>query len=193
MMTVRELLLKNRSYRRFYQQEKIPSADLKNLIANVRISPSPANLQPLKFVLVNHRETNSHLFAYLNWAAYLKEWDGPEQGERPSAYIVFLGDKKLSGYLHWDYGIALQTILLSAVEKGLGGCAIASFNKEKVRELLRIPEYLEIGLVIALGKPKEKVVIDEVKDGDIKYWRDKDQVHHVPKRSLDDLIYKVIE
>jgi nitroreductase len=192
-MTVRELLLKNRSYRRFYQQEKILSADLKDLIANVRISPSAANLQPLKFVLVNHRETNSRLFPYLKWAGYLKEWDGPGEGERPSAYIVILGDREQSGQFLWDSGIALQTILLSAVEKGFGGCAIASFNKNKVRELLRIPESLEIALVIALGKPKEKVVIDDVKDGDIKYWRDKDQVHHVPKRSPEDLIYKVIE
>jgi nitroreductase len=193
MMTVKELMRKNRSYRRFYQQEKIQSADLKDMIANVRISPSPANLQPLKFVLVNHRETNNQLFPYLKWAGYLKEWDGPEQGERPSAYIIILGDRKQSAHIHWDYGIALQTILLSAVEKGLGGCAIASFQKDNVRELLRIPEGLEIGLVIALGKPKEEVVIDEVKDGDIKYWRDNDQVHHVPKRSLEDLIYKVIE
>ncbi|NIM18452.1 MAG: nitroreductase [Candidatus Aminicenantes bacterium] len=191
-LNFRELLIKNRSYRRFYQEEKIDLSVLREMVENARITPSPANLQPLKFIIVNKPEVNRELFGYLKWAGYLRDWDGPEQGERPSAYIVILGDRNISTHVGWDYGIALQTLQLSAVEKGYGGCAIGSCDKEKIRELLGIPEALEIGCVLALGKPREKVVIDEVKDGDIKYWRDEQDVHHVPKRSLDELILKEI-
>jgi nitroreductase len=158
------------------------------MIANARITPSPSNLQPLKFVIVNDPGMNRKIFPLLKWAGYLKDWNGPGEGERPSAYIIMLGNPKISTYLQWDYGIALQTILLTAAEKGLGGCAIASCDRDKLRQWLEIPKNLEIGCVISLGKPKEKVVLEEVKDDDIKYWRDEDHVHHVPKRSLDDLI-----
>lgn len=191
-MTLRDLLLKNRSYRRFYQEERIEIKDLQEMVAYVRLTPSAANKQPLKFVLVTDESMKEKIFVHLKWAGYLKDWDGPEQGERPAAYIVLLGNRKGSPYIDADYGIAMQTILLSAVEKGFGGCLIGSFNKEKIRQLLDIPGELEISVVIALGKPKEQVVIEDVKDGDIKYWRDEKQVHHVPKRSLEDLIYKEI-
>lgn len=191
-MTLRELLLKNRSYRRFYQEEKIGINDLQEMVANVRFTPSAANKQPLKFLPVTGESMKEKLFAHLKWAGYLKDWDGPEQGERPAAYIVVLGNREESPYIDADYGIAMQTILLSAVEKGFGGCLVGSFDKEKVRQLLDIPGELEICVVIALGKPKEQVVIEDVKDDDIKYWRDEKQIHHVPKRSLEDLIFKKV-
>lgn len=191
-MNLRELLLKNRSYRRFYQDEKVSAETLKEFVENVRFTPSAANKQPLKFVLVTDVSMNEQIFSHLKWAAYLSDWDGPEQGERPSAYMVLLGNRKASPYIDADYGIAMQTVLLSAVEKGYGGCLIGSYDKEKVRRLLDIPEELELSVVIALGKPKEKVVVEPVKDDDIKYRRDEHQVHHVPKRSTEELIFKIV-
>ncbi len=190
---MRELLMKNRSYRRFVQEETIPTEDLLAIVEATRYAPSPANKQPLQFLLVCREDYNILLFPHLNWAAYLKDWAGPEEGERPPAYIVMLGYRSASPFIDWDYGIALQTMLLTAVEMGYGGCAIASFNKETVRELFEIDETFEIAGVVALGKPKETVVIDDVKDGDIKYWRDEEQVHHVPKRTLNDLIFGILE
>jgi nitroreductase len=191
-MSLNELLLKNRSYRRFHQDETIDTSILKEMVENARISPSPSNLQPLKFIIVNDPEINRKIFPLLKWAGFLKSWIGPEEGERPSAYILLLGNRKINTHLEWDYGIALQTILLTATEKGFGGCAIASCDRDKLQHLLEIPKNLEIGCVVSLGKPKEKVVLEEVKDNDIKYWRDEDEVHHVPKRSLDDLILKIV-
>jgi nitroreductase len=192
-VNLKQLFIKNRSYRRFFQEEKIDIYQLKEMVENVRYSASAANLQPMKFILVNQAEMNTQIYEHLNWAAYLKDWKGPEEGERPAAYIIMIGDRKKSPYIDWDYGIALQTILLNAVDKGYGGCSILAFHKEKVRQLLSIPEQFEVAIVIALGKPKENVVIDIVKDGDIRYWRDKDQRHHVPKRDLEELIYQVID
>jgi nitroreductase len=125
----------------------------------------------------------------LAWARYLKDWSGPREGEKPAGYIVVLGDTEIAKSFGCDHGIAAQTILLGVVEKGLGGCMVASLDKDGLRQALKIPDRFEILLVLALGKPREKVVIETLKpDGDVKYWRDGDGVHHVPKRRLDDII-----
>lgn len=190
-MTIKELVFKNRSYRRFHQNEKISIETLKELIDLARLSATGANMQPLKFMLSNEDARNNVIFPALGWAAYLKEWAGPVDGERPSAYIIIFRDTNLKSASVCDYGIAAQSILLGAVEKGFGGCMIATINKQELIKLLNIPAHLEILLVIALGKPKETVVIDSVgPDGDIKYWRDSEGVHHVPKQTLDYLIVK---
>ncbi len=188
-MNLRELVLNNRSYRRFHQEEPIVPETLKQLVDLARLSGSGANMQALKFILSVDPLRNEAIFPHLAWAGYLKDWDGPVAGERPSAYIFILGDKTIRESFGCDHGIAAQSILLGATEKGLGGCMIGSIKKNSLRDALSIPEQYEILLVLALGKPKEKVVIEELgKDGDIKYWRDDEGVHHVPKRSLDDLI-----
>jgi nitroreductase len=188
-----ELVKRTRSYRRFYQDVKIEQGTLRGLVDLARMSASGGNLQPLKYILCNDPEMNALIFAQLAWAGYLKDWPGPEEGERPSAYVVVLHDSRISKSPGCDHGIACQNILIGATEKGLGGCMIATIRKKELRKALNIPEYLEILLVVALGKPKETVVLTEVgPDGDIKYWRDEQQVHHVPKRKLDDIILGIV-
>jgi nitroreductase len=189
MDMLKNLILKNRSYRRFYQNESINEQILRDLVDLARLSPSGGNKQPLKFMLSNKHKTNSLIFQHLAWASYLKNWPGPIDGERPSAYIIILGDTKISPSFGCDQGIAAQSIMLGAVEKGFGGCIIASIKRNELQKQLRIPESLEILLVIALGRPKEKVIIEEAgPDGDIKYWRNGKDHHHVPKRSIKDII-----
>jgi nitroreductase len=188
---LKELILANRSYRRFEQNFSISQQTLLGLIDLARLSPSAGNKQPLRYVLSCQPEKNSQIFSFLQWAAYLKDWPGPAEGERPSAYIIILGDSQISPTIFCDHGVAAQSILLGAVEKGLGGCIIASINKEELQKKLNVPEHLDILLVIALGKPREEIKLEEVKgDGDIKYWRDRQGVHHVPKRSLEEIILK---
>nr|HPM18859.1 nitroreductase family protein [Bacteroidales bacterium] len=109
-------------------------------------------------------------------------------GERPSAYIIILGDKTITESFNADPGIAAQSMMLGATEAGLGGCMLTSVKREVLRKEINIPDHYEILIVLALGKPVEKVVIEEVKDGNIKYWRDSDQTHHVPKRKLEDVV-----
>ncbi len=186
---IAELIKKNRSYRRFYQDVSISMETLRELVNLARLSGSAANLQPLKYILSCTPEKNALIFPHLSWAGYLKDWDGPSEGERASAYIIILGDTAISKSFRCDHGIASQSILLGAVEKGLGGCMVGTVQRDKLRKALSISERYEILLVIALGKPKETVVIDTVgPDASIKYWRDEKDVHHVPKRSLDDII-----
>ena len=184
-----DLIKKNRSYRRFYEDEKVDIKTLEGLVNLTRLTPSAANLQPLKFILSATPEKNALIFPNLAWAGYLKDWDGPEKGERPSAYIIILGDTKISENFHCDHGFAAQSILLGAVEKNMGGCIIGSVKRIDLRRKLNIPLRYEILLVIALGKPREEVVLEDMaENGDIRYWRDKKKVHHVPKRSLNELI-----
>ena len=191
MDNLRGLVLKCRSYRRFDESHTIARETLVELLGMARCTASAANMQPLKYILSADPETNARIFPCLGWAGYLKDWAGPVAGERPTAYIVLLIDESITKK-HWcDDGIAAQTILLGAVERGFGGCMIGSINKEKLRSELEIPEHLKIQLVIALGKPAETVVLEDLEPGgDIKYWRDENDIHHVPKRMLEELIIK---
>lgn len=188
---IKDLVKRTRSFRRFFEDHSIPTETLRDLIDLARLSASAANRQPLKYMLSNEKETNAVIFSRLKWAGYLKEWDGPEEGERPSAYIIVLGDTEISASFDCDHGIASQNILLGATEMGLGGCMVGAVERKHLREDVHIPDQYEILHVIALGKPKEMIVIETVgTDGDIKYWRDDSGAHHVPKRPLGEIIIR---
>ena len=189
-MKLKELILKTRSYRRFDESQRVSRKTLEDLVDLARLSASGANRQPLKYLIYNSADDCLKIFPSLVWAAYLKDWEGPQQGERPAGYIVVLGDRSISETFGVDHGIASQSIMLGATEKGLGGCIIASIKRDELRNGLVIPENYDILLVLALGKPVENVVIDTIEDGDVKYWRDKDKNHHVPKRPLSEIILK---
>ena len=186
-----ELVRKARSYRR-YIEEPIKEETLRELVDLARLSASAANRQPLKYILSFKKETNNLIFPLLAWAAYLKDWAGPEEGQRPSAYIIILGDTSISKSVNCDHGIASQSIVLGAAEKGLACCMIGAVNRERLREIFKVPEQFDILHLIALGRPGEEIRIEKVgPDGDIKYWRDDSGVHHVPKRSLDEIIIPI--
>jgi len=187
-MNLKDLIFQTRSYRRFDESHYIDSKTLETLVDLARLSPSAANKQPLKYLIYNTPDYCSRIFPFLAWAGYLENWSGPEKGERPSGYIIILGDKSITGIFGVDHGIAAQSIMLGATEEGLGGCIIASVMREKLRNELNIPENFDILLVLALGKPVEKVIMDEITGNDVKYWRDNENNHHVPKRQLRELI-----
>ena len=186
---LRDIVTKNRSYRRFDQGRSVNTETLEALVDLARLSASGGNSQPLKFMISNDASRNALIFPYLAWAGYLKDWPGPAEGERPAAYIVILGDKEIAQGFGCNHGIAAQSIMLGAAEQGLGGCMIGALRRAELQAALKIPERFEILLVLALGYPAEQVVIETVgPDGSIKYWRDEKGVHHVPKRSLKDII-----
>jgi nitroreductase len=190
-MTLRDLVLKTRSYRRFYQDKTVDIETLRALIDLARHSASGSNRQPLKYVLVCDAETNAKVFPHTRWAGALPDWPGPAEGERPAAYILILGDTEISKRSGVDHGIAAQSIMLGATERGLGGCMIGSIDRGKLRQVLDIPERYDLLLLLALGKPKEKVVIVPIgEDGRFNYYRDDEGTHYVPKRSLDELVLK---
>ena len=188
---IREMVLKTRSVRRFIE-EPVSKDALLHLIDIARLSASAANLQPLKYIISFEENMNNIIFPCLKWAGYLKEWQGPEKGERPSAYIIVLGDRSISSSFGCDHGIATQNILLGATDLGLGCCIIGAVDRKSIVEKLNIPEKYEVLHIIAIGKPGETVILEEMtKDDSVKYWRDKNGIHHVPKRALGDILVRV--
>jgi len=188
-MTFKELVARTRSYRRFDQTVKIPRETLESWAALARLVPSSANLQALKFLLINDPELNARVFKSISFAGYLKEWGGPKEGEKPTAYVVVLGDTTIKQNFDLDAGIAAQTIMLAANEDGFGGVMMGAIKRESLREEMQIPVHLEVVLLLALGKPTEEVVVEETStEHGIRYYRDAEDVHHVPKRPLNELI-----
>ena len=190
-MNIKELLLSNRSYRRFKQEPALNKNDLVDLIDSVRLSPSSRNCQALKFIVLNSIRSCQTLFPFTAWAGYLKDWPGPGEKERPTSYIIILNDTTISKKSDIDVGIAAQSILLTAAEKGFGGCILGAIKRDKIRESFSIHDKFDISLVIALGKPAENVVIDDIKSEDTHYYRDADETHHVPKRTVNELIIDI--
>ena len=187
---LKDLVYSCRSYRRFYEEKEISMNDLKDLVDLARMTASTANSQALKFKLVNMREDNAKVFETLAWAGALPDWPGPEKGERPSAYILIAEDRTIGKNKLTDTGIMAQTMMLGAVEKGYGGCMLANIQRDRLAEVFGIDkERYMIQLVLALGKPKEEVKVVPVgEDGKGPYYRGQNQIHYVPKRSLEDLI-----
>lgn len=181
-----DVVKRNRSYRRF-NGTPISSEQLRTMVESARLSASAANRQRLRFVLVNDPETSAKIFECLRFAAFLTEWKGPEQSERATAYIVLMSEYELDNNLAIDLGIAAQSMLLTAAEMGIGGCMFRSYNAERISEILGRDGYLP-HLVIALGVPSERVEIVAPKDGDLKYYRDEEDNHLVPKLPLDEII-----
>ena len=189
----KELIRKARSCRRFYGDKEIPTELFDELVEYARLSPSGSNLQPLKYIIVQNKSTRDTLYEELSWAGYLSSWDGPEPSERPTGYIVMLRDNSIAKKQSMDEGIAAQSIFLGASYLGLGGCMIKSFKKDPLIQLLEVEERFDIALVIALGYPKEEIVLETMTDSsDVKYYRDEQNVHHVPKRSIQEVIIRKI-
>lgn len=189
MTDFRTLVEQARSCRRFVESEPLTMKDLDWLIDCARLTPSARNQQALRYSLITQGDVCDALFAKTSWAAALKDWGGPQPGERPTAFIA-ISLPGNAGHLTWvDLGIVVQTIQLAATSRSWGCCIIASFDVETCRTLCRIPEELSPRLVLGLGKAAETRVIEPVPaDGKLSYWRDADGVHHVPKLALDQLV-----
>lgn len=188
---IRDLVEKSRSYRIFDESFKLNRQDLIDLIELARLSPCGKNGQYLRFIPVYKEEVLKDIYPYLSWAAYLKDWSGPTEGERPTG-IIFVVSKDgtlTDPILSCDMGIVSQSIMLGAVEKNLGGCMIRALNRKKITEVLNLSDDYIIHIGLAIGKPAQKVIVENINEGDdVKYWMDDDKTHHVPKIILDDLI-----
>ena len=186
-----DLIERTRSFRRFEQDKAIDLNLLKELVNLARLGGSARNCQPWQYAIITESVDREKIFPYLGWAGYLSDWKGPKPGERPSAYILcFLNRNWLKGSdkeAQFDLGVATQNLLLGAMEKGIGGCRIGAFSP-KLADIFKLEQHQELSLVVALGYPAEQVVIETSRDGDIKYWRDENELHHVPKRELSEIL-----
>ena len=185
---VYQIIMKRRTIRKF-KQEKISHDLLKKFVNAGRVAPSAANLQPLRYIIINKEELLPKLFSLIKFAGYI-DWN-PSREEMPRAYIVIISEDEDEN-TRYDVGLAAENIILTALEEGVGSCCIRAFEEDKVRKLLNIPHNYTVQMIIAMGYPAEDPVYEELKDknGSIKYWKDSNGVLHVPKRRLEDIIYK---
>jgi nitroreductase len=181
-----EKITSRRTIRKFVQKE-CPKEVLLKCVDAARLSPSGANRQPLKYIVVNDHELMKEVFSTLKWAGYLSGYQ-PGENEMPRAYIVIVLDRSISESFGHDAGIAAMSISMVAYEAGLGSCILGAVDREKLRGILNVPDGFDVVLVVALGYPSENPVVDKVKAGDIKYWLDENRVLHVPKRSLEEIL-----
>ena len=184
---MKELLEQTRSYRRFYNERALTEQDILALAEAVRLSPSAANRQRIRIAAVTDRAECDAVFSTLSFAAYLKDWQGPAECERPAAYVVVMSESELDTNLALDAGLCMEAMLLTARERGIGGCIFRSFKQSTLSAILGRDGYTPIA-VIALGYPSETVEITSVKDGDIRYYRDENDVHMVPKYSAEEYV-----
>lgn len=187
-MSFIELAEKTRSYRRFKEKSPVSMENLRAMIKAAGLAPCASNLQRLRYSIVTEERERSILFSSIGWAGYLKDWNGPDPGERPSAYIVIHAPEEEKFFTGIDVGIAASYIVLEASEMGIGSCMILNFTSDSVDAVAPAPGYSS-RLVVALGYPGEKVVIERNSEH-IQYWRDSEGIHHVPKHPVDKLILK---
>jgi nitroreductase len=186
-MDVYEAILSRRSIRRF-KQKSIPLDLLKKLVNAARLAPSAANLQPLEYFIVNEKKLCSEIFKTISWAGYIKPKWTPSMQERPVAYIVMLIKNVENKWYLRDVSLASENIVIVAEGEGIGSCILCNINRDKIREVLKIPEKIIIDSIIALGYKDEKSTVEDLKDK-VDYWRDENNVMHVPKRKLEDILH----
>jgi nitroreductase len=186
-MNVYDVILSRRTIRRFYQKP-LDLVVLKKFVNAARLAPSAANLQPLEYIIVIEKKLCAQLFETLGWAAYIQPKWTPNEHERPTAYIVVLVKDIKNPYYQRDVGFATENIVLAAEAEGLGSCILCNINREEIQNIFKIPQTFAVDSVIALGFKAEKSVVEDMNDS-VKYWRDEQDVLHVPKRKLDDIIH----
>jgi nitroreductase len=189
-MDVWEAIKKRRSVRRF-RQEEISKEIILELVEAARCAPSAANHQPLGFVIVDNDRQRTQVFAQLAWAGYVQPRRDPPADKRPVSYIIVLVNKEraLANFGPVDAAAAIENILLAAQGRDVGSCWLGSIKREKLMEILEIPDKYDIDSVIALGYPDEKPVMEDCKDENIEYYLDDNDVLHVPKRPLQSITH----
>lgn len=188
----KDLVKANRSYRGYDESYFISREDLIDIVDCGRLTPSSVNAQPFRYYIANEKEEVAKIQSMTKWARALPELTLPHPGMCPTAFIIIYQDLNLGDSIpryQKDVGIVAQTMLLAAAEKGLGGCMIGNYSATEVKENIDLPENLVPVLIIAIGKPKEEIILTEATEGEsVKYYRDENDTHYVPKRKLDDVI-----
>jgi nitroreductase len=184
---VYEAVLSRRTIRRF-KQKPVDVKLLKRFVNAARVAPSAANLQPLEYFIISEKKLCAKVFETLGWAGYIKPKWMPDESERPTAYIVVLVREDLNKYYKWDVGLSAENIMLVAEEEDIGSCILLNINREKLREILNVPDSLYLDSVIALGYKSEIVVMEDMVDS-VKYYRDENDVLYVPKRKITDILH----
>ena len=189
-MNVYDAIMKRRTIRKF-EQKAVSEDNLVKLVDCARVAAYGANVQPLKFMIVNNSKTLQKIYPMTKWAGYLAD-GAPKENERPAAYIAVLGDSSIKSNKMYEVeaGAAVTTMMLEAVEMGLGTCWLGAIQRDEIKKLLELDENLNVVYLLAVGYPKQESKIVDMKDNDVKYYEDENGVINVPKRSLEEILIK---
>lgn len=189
-MNVYDAIMKRRTIRKF-EQKAVSEDNLVKLVDCARVAAYGANVQPLKFMIVNDSETLQKIYPMTKWAGYLTD-GAPKENERPMAYIAVLGDSSIKSNKMYEVeaGAAVTTMMLETVEMGLGTCWLGAIQRDEIKKLLKLDENLDVVYLLAVGYPKQESKIVDMKDNDVKYYEDENGVINVPKRSLEEILIK---
>jgi len=181
-----KLLLWNRSYRGYDKSYIVHRRQLEAIVAvNTKVASS-VNTQKLRFHIVTKGTEADKVNAHIRMGRGLPELHLPFPGTEPEAFIIVCSTCPENSGVLIDLGISLQSMLLKAVELGLGGLIIRNMDRDEIASELSLA--LTPVAVLAIGRPAEKVVLDTVHEGDsLNYYR-RDGVHHVPKLAAEDLL-----
>ncbi len=188
-MEVSKALINRRTIRKF-TQETIPGKDLLDLVEYARVAAYPANLQPLKFAIIDKKVLTDKIFPHIKWAGYLVDGT-PKENEKPTAYITVLGDKSIKNSFEVEAGAAVTSMMLGALDKGIASCWIGALNRSEIMNILNLDnDNLELLYLLALGYPAQESQICELIE-DVKYFLDENHVLNVPKRSMDEILIEI--
>ena len=169
---------------RRYSEQAISQEVLTRIVDAGRMAASAGNSQPWKFIIVQDPELLPQIFDCVAWLAAAGD---PPEGSRPTAYLVILGDTSIRPKYQSDCAAAMQNMSLAAHAEGMGSCWIGSIKREKVKELLGIPDAMEIYAILSLGYPEESPVSEE-SDSEVAASRDDQGILHIPKRKLESVL-----
>lgn len=188
-MDVYDAIVTRRTIRKFLQKP-IDREVLLKLLNAARLAPSAMNLQPCEYILVTDKALLDEVFSTVKWATYITPRGTPKEGERPVAYIVVLiNTKKRAEGGEVDCAAAVENLILAAWGKGIGACWMGSVDRARIKEILDIPDHCKVNSIVALGYKAEQPVVEDVINGDLKYWKDEEDILHVPKRRLEDIVF----
>ncbi len=189
-MNIYDAIQNRRSIRKF-TQEPIARETLSMMVDCARMAAYPMNLQPLRFAILDDPMVLPEVFSCTKWAGYLENGT-PKEEERPTAYILILGDMgiKANGEFQVETGAAGTTMTLAATGAGIASCWLGAIDRKRLREILHLPENLKVLDMIALGYPAQQSQAVPMEDGDHKYYLSRECVLQVPKRSLEDVLYQ---
>ena len=197
-MDVYDAIVQRRSIRVF-KDESVPYDILEKCVNAARLAPSAMNRQLCEYVIVDDKQALAKVLdCAAKWAGASKPQGGWSPQGRPTAYIVSLINKELAAQIgcgsrntDFDAALAMENMVLVAEEEGLGSCVMTGIDRDRLQQALNIPAEYEVAMLLALGYPDEKVVIEE-SDGAVERRLDENGVRHVPKRKLKDIIHRNI-
>jgi nitroreductase len=186
-MNISESIKKKRTIR-LYKQKKISYKILEDCVDSARLSSSARNAQPLEYIIIDDEKILKNLLPFIRFGGFITEDKKAKPGFEPTALIIILVKKGFEQYSAYDVGIAAQNISLVAFENKIGTCMMGAIDKENIKKELKVPDSYLVDLVITLGYPAEKPLVEE-KDQEPRYER-KNDIFYVYKKELKKVLHR---